>query len=688
MTTSLDPIIASQRERLAAVFRAFALGLLSVLLTTFHLAGLLELPFALLLGTAFAAIAVLREKGLLPRLPTALWTAIFLALFLALAADTVFGSGSLIDNSFRYLVFLLLYRYANLETGGDYFQFILFSFLGLVLASVLSFELSYLGLFGLFVFLVLVLLILHAFLRNLEETALAERADQRLFAPALLLPFSLVVGLVLVLDLLIFLIIPRIDFGFFYRDQRRAPHLSGFGQDVTLGDLGTILEDPSVAFRVEFPGRQGPPPGPLYFPGRTYDHYDGRRWSRSVRRGATTTSGKILRELCLDEGAFLVQKYFLAPFPSEAVFALRTACRYRVSENIMDLLMQRSVPIERDWYGDLVFTSRQEANRIYQVESLPAEAYPGDHDDLRPYLQLPGDDARMAELAASIAGGTTSGRDAAATLVAYFHNTFGYTLEQTHEGPGALHHFLFEDRRGHCEYFATAMVLLLRRLGRPARLVAGYRGGQWNELGSYLILRQHDAHSWVEVADGGLWSRYDPTPPLDETFEARPGVFDRYYDFLRHRWEKYVLYYNLRTQLGHLEHLKKFSWHRLHTISELWRGLRGQPEEGKAGPSSGPFIVLGILGLLGFFLFTRARRRPLQPRFYRQLLTLLRRRGYRLRKHETWDEFLARHPSLHKHRDLGRLLALHRRVSFGRQPLSEDLREEAARLLRRLEELR
>jgi len=86
MPTSLDPIIASQRERLAAVFRAFALGLLSVLLTTFHLAGLLELPFALLLGTAFAAIAVLREKGLLPRLPTALWTAIFLALFLAIGA--------------------------------------------------------------------------------------------------------------------------------------------------------------------------------------------------------------------------------------------------------------------------------------------------------------------------------------------------------------------------------------------------------------------------------------------------------------------------------------------------------------------------------------------------------------------------------------------------------------------------
>ena len=70
------------------------------------------------------------------------------------------------------------------------------------------------------------------------------------------------------------------------------------------------------------------------------------------------------------------------------------------------------------------------------------------------------------------------------------------------------------------------------------------------------------------------------------------------------------------------------------------------------------------------------------------MLILLGRMGYRLRKHETWDEFLARHPSLHKHRDLGRLLALHRRVSFGRQPLSEDLREEAARLLRRLEELR
>src|SRR5699024_1231471 len=103
---------------------------------------------------------------------------------------------------------------------------------------------------------------------------------------------------------------------------------------------------------------------------------------------------------------------------------------------------------------------------------------------------------------------------------------FQYTLDLPKTTGEPVEDFLFNTQRGHCEYFASSAVLMLRSIGVPARMVNGFLGGTWNDVGDYLTVRQGDAHAWVEVFVPKLgWIPFDPTPPLEISFSARSGFF-------------------------------------------------------------------------------------------------------------------------------------------------------------------
>src|SRR6202008_3744488 len=108
-----------------------------------------------------------------------------------------------------------------------------------------------------------------------------------------------------------------------------------------------------------------------------------------------------------------------------------------------------------------------------------------------------------------------------------------------------LEDFLFVQRRGHCEYFATALAILLRTQGIPTRVVNGFFGGEWNEFGGYYAVRQGDAHAWVEgyFPEAG-WVMFDPTPTAPLSRGGIFGFFDRLYDAARIRWFTYVIDYD------------------------------------------------------------------------------------------------------------------------------------------------
>jgi hypothetical protein len=169
------------------------------------------------------------------------------------------------------------------------------------------------------------------------------------------------------------------------------------------------------------------------------------------------------------------------------------------------------------------------------------------------YLQLPAFSPRIKALAEQVTQGKTNDYDRALAIAEHLRTAYDYTTDLP--DPGAeppIEAFLFTHKRGHCEYFASSMVILLRSIGVRARLANGFLGGQWNEFNNFLAVRNADAHSWVEVALGPYgWVTFDPTPSAaDVSLQTRwyDSAF-KLYDSLKFQWIKYVLEYNLETQV-------------------------------------------------------------------------------------------------------------------------------------------
>src|SRR5205814_543603 len=136
------------------------------------------------------------------------------------------------------------------------------------------------------------------------------------------------------------------------------------------------------------------------------------------------------------------------------------------------------------------------------------------------YLQLPLLDPRIPALAREMTAGQRSVRERARAIESHLQRDYGYTLELPKQTvPDPLAYFLFSRKKGHCEYFASAMAVMLRTVGIPSRLATGFQSGMYNPLSDLWVVRASDAHSWVEAWIPGYgWATFDPTP-------ADPGGF-------------------------------------------------------------------------------------------------------------------------------------------------------------------
>ena len=166
-------------------------------------------------------------------------------------------------------------------------------------------------------------------------------------------------------------------------------------------------------------------------------------------------------------------------------------------------------------------------------------------------LQLPDDlDPRVLELARRVAGEHSAPRAKVAAIKQYLRQEYRYTLVPTPTTSGqALGVFLFDSREGHCEYFATALAVMLRAEGVPARLVNGFYGGDFNAVGGFIAVRQTHAHSWVEAwMPGEGWVRFDATP-AGQVAARSSGAIGLLSDALQAKWYGLVLDYDLGSQV-------------------------------------------------------------------------------------------------------------------------------------------
>ena len=487
-----------------------------------------------------------------------------LAYLPVLGADlVVFHRGHLVAPMLHLGLFALLVKLFAMVRERDKWQVVIgifFIFLAAMGTSVHPTIMLYLA--G---FLVLGLVLLMRF-ASFHVLADFSRDDPRLAAQPLggLLAASTVFILLLAVPL--FAALPRM----------RAPYIigrgdstglvqeaAGFSDAVTLDSIDQIRTSRAVVMRVQFGNGGARPEGDqeMRFKAASYDRYLDGRWQRTAARARPPRrqGGRFM--LAAGEAARWLHVW-LRPLRSRSLPLPVEALQ----------LEPEVTSIEIDQGGAVSLPFVPFAQREYRVGigKLPVLLGVTPAGALDPSLDPGGVTPRIAALAARVAG-RGSAADRAARLERHLSEGYAYTLDLSgraaDENP--IEGFLFRYKSGQCEFFASAMVFMLRAQGIPARLITGFLGGEFNPFEGYLILRDSNAHAWVEayLGDGQGWQVFDPTPPSGRPAASGAGLWllaRQAWDFVQFRWDRYVLTYGFYDQLAFFGELRS-----------LWRGLLG-----------------------------------------------------------------------------------------------------------------
>jgi transglutaminase-like putative cysteine protease len=506
----------------------------------------------------------------------------------------ILGSGDFLLTASSFITFLLVTKMFNRRTPRDYLHVYILAFLMLVAGTVLNSELTY-GIFFLgFVIASTWALTLFHLRREMEDNFLLKHSDsasservqvarilnsRRIVGGRFFVGTSMVSVTIFLSAALLFLLIPRIGFGMFFNKSRSGIHLAGFSDGVKLGGHGLIKNDSTVVMRVTvdepYQGREAPY---IHWRGVAFDEYSGGQWRRSKRAPVTT------RDTRNPAGA-RVNRHYLKYHQSLTWRQVRERADAGTRQEIYleplgyDVIFGASMPLMFEFDDAIGGRTRARKGRndeirhphsagikyvVYSdLERPPAEtlraAGDGMPEKFEAYLQMPDGQIteRVKQRAKEITAGAATNYDKAVAIETWLRENLGYTLQM--ESPGdrePIDFFLFERRTGHCEYFSSAMAIMLRVVGIPSRNVNGFLGGEWNEYDDYIAVRAGDAHSWVEVYfDGVGWVTFDPTPPGESDVLGRGdgGLWNklrRIADTLRFKWFKWVIEYDLGRQLG------------------------------------------------------------------------------------------------------------------------------------------
>lgn len=728
------PLPAVQRYFEISLFLLVSTGVLAITTT-----GKLDpvSTFAPLLALIYKAYRLWRRRG--PELSSRMATWVVLAYFLFFPLDLwIFSRAMAVGApnpplyaallaSIHLLLFAILIRLFSAQTNRDYIFLTVLAIAAMLASAILTVETGFLV--ALAAFLVLAVSTFVALeLRRAASGAvsppvnpgspLARRLNRALGLTSILVAFG-----TLAIGMAIFFLIPRFTTGYMSALSLQPTLMTGFTNDVTLGQIGQIQKNPDVVMRIHVEGDPARAQD-VHWRGIVLSNFDGKRWFNPPEDQTVVVPGNDgqfwIGPPDTAAGAFYPLRYtvLMEPVATDAVFiaprAQSISGRFAEAEPGPAGLARRGYLLVDD--SGSVYNPFHNSLKIrYQGTSrLPlftpsqlrqsSTLYPLQIRNT--YLQLPAIDPRIKRLAQQIGVRSQNEYDEAAAIQRYLMTNYSYTLNFAGPPPAdPLANFLFASRAGHCEYFASAMAVMLRSMGVPTRYATGFLPGEYNDLGGDYIIRESDAHAWVEVYFPGYgWIPFDPTPPGDA---SHAGVLDRlslYWDWFQYTWGEWVVNYDFVHQLNLAQNMHQSSrqWgDRLHDFYQreeqaAMREILALDRRTEASPYFLPGLLVILVGLLIYlrgrslirYLVARWRLRAsrdgnltasLAALEYAEMLRLLEKRGWKKSPSQTALEFAAAIPAGEISAPVAQLTELYHSARFGSsaapiEPMSSLLR--------------
>ncbi|MGB9204023.1 MAG: DUF3488 and transglutaminase-like domain-containing protein [Terriglobales bacterium] len=557
-----------------AIERYFNVALYLLVLSGFStlaLTGGLDPPAVILVSLALGLRGIqllTRREFVIPERWTSVLTLIYVFIYLA---DYFFLSRGFLAATVHLVLFAMVVRLFSLQRTRDHYTLAVLSFLMVLAASVLTVGSVFFFSFAVFLLIAIVAFVLmemqHSVASEPTHAQDARAASSSVVSPtqrmahALLAIAPALMLMILAGSFLIFFLLPRVTSRYLTAYTPASDVSTGFTDRVQLGRIGQIQQSSAAVMHIEIRNDLHGAYD-LKWRGVALDNFDGRVWSNSFAQAEVRPGG---------DGS-----YRLGPVanPRTASVVASRSIRYRV---LMEPI-GTNVFFLAEWPRSLTGTFRQVSTdaggAVYDVDAehpinryeaesqlpeidtdelrLAANTAPGEMDR---YLKLPRLDVRIAKLAEDITAQAPSNYEKAVAMERYLSTRFAYTLELPSSVPAdPLAHFLFERKRGHCEYFASSMAVMLRSLRIPSRMVTGFRGGEYNDLTGQYVVRASDAHSWVEAYfPGSGWISFDPTPAASLAARTGWSRMDLYLDAAASFWREWIINYDV----GHQRTLSK-----------------------------------------------------------------------------------------------------------------------------------
>lgn len=691
----------------------------------------------------------------------------------------------------QFLVFLQLVKLFELRANRDYAQLLILSLLLMVAGAISTPSLAFGVLLIIYLFVSLyVCLLFHLKVENehalkaqtlprekLNEVTLKQ--DQRYLPRSMRRLAGLVALAGIGMAVFVFLFCPRgFGAGMFGQLQFQKPALTGFSQDVSLGDINRISQNNEIVAQVQVWKNEKRVEGtePLLLRGRTFSRYDPRQrnWERTPAENddgvdASDSTQGFDRKIPAGRmgGDIYRLQIALHPTGTDTLFILPGLLHFSSSRQIGNLSF--SSDDETLSFADTL-TQRfdyeiRALNRIVETSSIdpdpapvanilrmprtPNSSMPYSHprrnripSEVAQYARRPevsGVDEKGQPLVSLLPPDhtiTSLDQEIAENIEKHLRSTFSYTLDLTSEEndrtKDPIVQFLYNWKKGHCEYFASSMVLMCQSLGMQARMVTGFRSDEYDgALGHYYVVRQSHAHAWVEVKTLNGWKTFDPTSGNDIDGPGKQSALQsikHFFDWLEYKWAANVVAYDAARRdslVNKLEHrvsqgVMKTQMNpnsAFHSIERWWEHLvrvltnwfNGDGVQFSEALTIVLVLLLGVL-ILSYQLFRMIRQRRLMRRraakiglenlptaeqirlarqlgFYEQLTTILEQRRIVRPSHQTPAEFsdsLAFLPN-EAFDTIRQLTRIFYSIRFGRQELQHDEQKELESTVQNIE---